>query len=233
MSRIMNMNKGFTLVELLISLAIFAVMTALLVAKYGNFDSSVLLTDTAYDVALAVRTAQTYGVSVKNAGASAADFNKAYGVDFDESDFDASGNPTGGSPDRFTLFSADYDTSAKKLVTDSVADISTYFFKNGAKIQSVCVLYPSLNDCRSPIIGSYSATLTSGHIRIFFVRPDPDAHIVSSGYTCAVDAASGAVEACSIDDNLNAITAQINIQSTDGSTRTIIIQSNGQISVGS
>ncbi len=63
------MSRGFTLIELVISIAIFVIMTALVVAKYGNFNQGALLTDTAYDIALVLHTAQSYGLSVKNAGA--------------------------------------------------------------------------------------------------------------------------------------------------------------------
>ena len=58
-------SGGFTLIELIVSVAIFVFMTALVVAKYGNFNQSVLMTDLAYDIALTLRTAQTYGVSVQ------------------------------------------------------------------------------------------------------------------------------------------------------------------------
>src|SRR6185369_4435025 len=75
-------KRGFTLIELLISVAIFVYMTGLLVAKYGNFNQSVLLTDLAYDVALTIRTAQTYGLSVKAVNSSPSPYQYAYGVDF-------------------------------------------------------------------------------------------------------------------------------------------------------
>ncbi len=60
-----KMNKGFTLVELIVTVGIFVVMTGLMVAKYGTFDQGVLLTNLAYDIALNIRTAQSYGLNAK------------------------------------------------------------------------------------------------------------------------------------------------------------------------
>ena len=87
-SFIARSKKGFTVIELVISVAIFVFMTALMIAKYSNFDQSVLLTDVAYDTALTIRTAQAYGTSVKGAGTTVVSFQNAYGVHFD------TGSPT-------------------------------------------------------------------------------------------------------------------------------------------
>jgi len=81
------MKRAFTLVELMVSVGIFLMMTGLVVAKYGNFNQSVLLTNLAYDVALTIRTAQTYGLSVRNndLSNSSSDFQSGYGVHLDTS----------------------------------------------------------------------------------------------------------------------------------------------------
>jgi prepilin-type N-terminal cleavage/methylation domain-containing protein len=61
-----HQQKGFTIIELVVSVAIFAFMTAFLVARYGTFNQGVLLTNLAYDVALTIRNAQSYGLNVKS-----------------------------------------------------------------------------------------------------------------------------------------------------------------------
>jgi len=76
--------RGFTLIELLVTIAIFVFMTALLVARYNAFNQGTLLSDQAYTVALAVRTAQSYGIGVKNSDTSGGkNFGSAYGLHFD------------------------------------------------------------------------------------------------------------------------------------------------------
>ena len=80
-------NRGFTLIELVITIAIFAAMTTYLLAKYGKFNQSLLLTNLAYDVALTIRTAQSFGLNVKavttNAEYVTPSFDFPYGAHFD------------------------------------------------------------------------------------------------------------------------------------------------------
>jgi len=143
-------DAGFTLVELLVSVAIFAVMTALLVAKYGNFNQSVLLTDLAYDVALTIRTAQTYGLSVKGATAAnpsgCTDFQCSYGVYFDS------------SIDNNSLI------SLLAVKNDSVVGtVATYSIKRGAIVSNLkaCTNQSDPSTCQTLIF-----------LDILFKRPD-------------------------------------------------------------
>jgi prepilin-type N-terminal cleavage/methylation domain-containing protein len=152
-----NSQKAFTLVELLVSVGIFALMTALVVIKYGNFNQSVLLTNLAYDVALTIRTAQTYGLSVKSADDTASSYSSptyAYGVDL-----------AIGTKDRFVLFA----DRTPNTVYDSGEEISTYMMKRGAVISGVCAANSS--DCT---LG------TTGTLTLLFKRPDPQANICLS-----------------------------------------------------
>ena len=75
-------RKGFTLIELVVTVTIFAFMTALLLAKYGKFNQDVLLTNLAYDVALTIRNAQTFGLNVRVDPQTLTAFDRAYGVHF-------------------------------------------------------------------------------------------------------------------------------------------------------
>lgn len=84
-------NKGFTLVELLVAIAIFTVMTALLVFKYAGFSEGMTLTNLAYDVALTLREAQSYGINVQDSGnlttGDKGQFNTMYGVYYYQANF--------------------------------------------------------------------------------------------------------------------------------------------------
>jgi len=145
------LSQGFTLVELIVSISIFAMMTALVVAKYGTFNQSVLLTNLAYDMALTIRTAQTYGVSVRQEGGG---FKYPYGVSFD----------AGGT--QFVFF-VDADLPPNGLYDGGTVDVplNTYTLKRGAIIEEVCT-GTSADSCTA------EAT-----IAITYTRPDPDARI--------------------------------------------------------
>src|SRR3989338_6906440 len=58
-------NRGFTLVELLVTLSLFVVLTTIVLFSQQKFNGSILLTNLAYDVALTIRQAQTFGVNVR------------------------------------------------------------------------------------------------------------------------------------------------------------------------
>ncbi len=195
-------NRGFTLVELLVCIGIFVFMTGLLVAKYGNFNQSVLLTDIAYDAALVVRTAQTYGLSVKGnanvAGSCNQSFQCSYGIHFSKS-------PDGNANTKMILYAvlptpgnANYDYEPG----NTSADISTYAIRRGGTISDVCV---------GP---SSTCTVTATTLDIVFKRPDPTA-IICAGTSC----------------NSAYHYAKITIKGTDNSTRGVEVRNNGQISV--
>ena len=72
--------KGYTLVEMLVVLAIIGILSIVIINGQGDFNRSLLVTDTAYTIALSVRQAQTFGLSSRAFGGT----NKAgYGVRFD------------------------------------------------------------------------------------------------------------------------------------------------------
>ena len=186
--------RGFTLVELVVSLAIFAFMTAFLLAKYGSFNQNVLLTNLAYDTALTVRNAQSYGLNVQGtdavscaAGYSAGStcFYYAYGVDFDMT------NPT-----HFTFF---IDSDSSNTFNSGDTTLNTYNMNKGYAISSICA-------------GNDAATCTSlgstGKLDITFKRPVPDAIIVVNGNAAAP------VTYAKIVVTANGQTASVIVQST-------------------
>ncbi len=161
-------NKGFTLVELIVSLAIFAFMTAFLVAKYGTFNQGVLLTNLAYDVAITIRSAQTYGLNVQGTSASGSTlFIYPYGVHFDKgsSQFilytDLKDNCVGTAM-------CGYDSS---YLPDE--KVNVYKMKPGNMVKDVCV-------GTGP--GAGCAAITSGtSFDVAFKRPNPDAALLNNG----------------------------------------------------
>lgn len=65
-------------------LGIFMVLTSVVLFNYNKFRSETILTNMAYEVALSVREAQIYGVSVRNPNGSmeTASFSVPYGIHF-------------------------------------------------------------------------------------------------------------------------------------------------------
>lgn len=75
---IQRFQKGFTLIEMLMVLAIFTILTAVVMFNYGQFNSQTIMTNMAYEVALTTRQAQVYSLGVR--GGDNADFDKRYGI---------------------------------------------------------------------------------------------------------------------------------------------------------
>lgn len=159
-------KKGFTLIEMMITVSIFAFMTALVIIKYGTFNQGTLLTNMAYDVALAVRTAQTFGVSVRGMEDQTTAFDVSYGVLISEVSMCSDGI----NNQKFILYQEDKNQSAY-FSCDSYK-YSTYNLKRGAKISDICV-----GD------SSTSCSTNPDNISIVFKRPDPSAIIRSSSGT--------------------------------------------------
>jgi|ERR1035437_1624771 prepilin-type N-terminal cleavage/methylation domain-containing protein len=160
-------QKGFTLVELIVSLAIFAFMTAFLVAKYGSFNQGVLLTNLAYDVAITIRSAQTYGLDVQGTSVGANTlFIYPYGVHFDK------------GASQFILYtdfkdSCTYGPCGYDATLSSPAEaVNTYKMRPGNTIKDICVGSGPLA-CNPIGSGSFDAV---------FKRPSPDAILLNNDF---------------------------------------------------
>ncbi len=156
-----NLKAGFTLVELLVTIVIFVLLTSVVLFSQTNFDNTILLNNLAYDIALTIRQAQSYGVGARES--SVASF-PSYGVYFDKSATLNKG---------FILY-ADTTVPPQKVFTGSVSCPTTdpecvqkYSITRGSYISSVCVGNGAACDL--------SKVPTS--ISIYFQTPNPDAAI--------------------------------------------------------
>lgn len=154
-----NTKGGFTVLELLISLAIFAVMTALLLAKYGTFNQGVLLKNLAYDIALSIRNAQSYGLNVKSANRNTNDFLLPYGVHFSTN-----------QPIEYIFFvdlDHDYIYDAEDNDSNTIDEkLTKTSITRGSSIKSLCVILNNESNCT-----------VVNNLDIMFDRPNPNAII--------------------------------------------------------
>lgn len=182
--KIPKATKGFTLIELMVVVAIFAILTTVIMYKNSDFNNSFLLTDVTYDVALTIRQAQVYGLNVKNSGkgtVTQSGFNSGYGVYLDASTIQ----------NNSLVFFADIFPDPSPLVPAPTSGnysydgqnelLNTFALTKGYRIARFCAATSanaSVEYCSDSTIGRVLNKLA-----IVFVRPNPDAYITDSNAT--------------------------------------------------
>lgn len=148
---------GFTLVEMVVVLGIFAVITSVVLARYKDFSGGIILNNLAYEIGITIREAQVYGLSVKDAGTSL--FTVRYGIHL--------AYPTSNT---FVLFG---DVDGNLQYTGSSEVIESLRATQGNTIDDFC---------GQRLDGTYecgkAGTIT--WLDIMFLRPNPDAIFKSS-----------------------------------------------------
>ncbi len=157
-------TRGFSLIELLVVIAIFALISGLILANHSRFNSSVLLGSLAYNIALSIREAQVYGLSVKQ---FSDEFQVGYGVRFEGEEtyiLFADTPNLGELPDK------------KYNANDGDSIIQSYEVGRGHVIARFCGITSSgAEECSDG-----STAVTIDHLDIVFFRPEPDAYISSA-----------------------------------------------------
>lgn len=210
-----SLNNGFTLVELLVTIVIFVVITGVVLMNSNSFNNTVLLRNFAYDVALTIKQAQSYGVNVRESNSGL--FNTAYGIYFDTG--------TGGDRTKFVLFndtgSRDtydfntastpdqvYNGSLTSCPTDDPECIQRFSMTRGTYVKSMCA-GTDINNC--DIVDQLS---------ILFRRPSLEAKIYINNES-----------AVTVPTPNNKAYAKITLGATDGSEMEVVVTSIGQIYV--
>ncbi len=206
------MGRGFTLIELVVVMAVMTVLTGALLVRQGRFNSSTLLRSLAYSVALSVRQAQVYGTSVVGTTTAATNcvggfynagscYASAYGLYFDVS-----------TPTTYILF-ADLNNDGKYQTIES---IKTFNLNNGYVISSFCA-----NGVNGVSAVSRCSGATINTLNIIFKRPNPDATFTaftSAGTAIAGDVYSGAY-------------IQVQVTGDAANTKSISVLATGQVSM--
>lgn len=156
-------RRGFTLVELLVVISIFVVLTGVVLFNQQKFNSTILLTNLAYDTALTIRQAQNYGINVRGFSKDADTiFFRPYGVTFDTYDFKKSfilHTDTGSDTDTNYRFGGD-----RSVCEVGSGCLSRYNITRGNQISKMC----------RNVTGDCDVVYT---VDIIFKRPNPDAEI--------------------------------------------------------
>jgi len=79
------LTSGLTLIELMVVISIFLMITSVAIFNYGSFNSNISLQNLTDDIALSIRKAQSFAIGargIKIDGKEEVEFNKSYGVHF-------------------------------------------------------------------------------------------------------------------------------------------------------
>lgn len=160
---------------MLVVIAIIGIITLVVITSQGSFNKSIILSNAAYDVALALRSAESYGLSSRLT--DPANTHVGYGLEF-------SVGPT------FTFFS-DSDPASPSAchptppagadapdakwgdcvyTADKDAYISTYTLQRGITITEVCT-YSSAN----------TSCVKANRLDVIYIRPDPHPYMSTNG----------------------------------------------------
>lgn len=208
-------KKGLTLVELMVVMGIIMTLASIALVSQNSFNKSLLVANTAYDIALTLRGAERYGLSTRAEGAIS---NAGYGLHFARS-----------SPTTFTLFADLYPLASISSDCHPTSDASTpsakpgncvfdesqgekiitYTLGNGITVSDFCGYAAGVWTCAN----SNGASLTS--LDIVFARPNPDAFMSTNG---SYDTAAPVTAACLV------------VTSPSGGYRYVKVSSTGAIS---
>lgn len=151
-------SRGFTLTELIVVMSIATVMMTILVISHNRWNDALVVNTQAYELALMIRQAQTYGLGVKEYTAGSGDkFNVGYGISINID-----------QPTQYVFF-ADKDKDKKY---DSGEFIETKILDRGVVIDKIC----DVGSSGSETCGAGNANYR--RLGVSFVRPEPQAQIL-------------------------------------------------------
>lgn len=209
-------DAGFTLIELVVTITVFTLLSTLALANFRATDNSLVLQNVAHQVGITIRKAQISGIATQEFNSN---FSKGYGVHFQMT-----------TPKNFWLF-ADWNDNkvfgcltpcppppsppppppvlgSNGCVTSFSECLQRYTMAKGYTIQA---LYGN---------GKSSSPGTSlSRLDVTFIRPNPDALImgtIGSPFTGTMSQFSD---------------AEVVLKSASGDTKTVVVWKTGQISV--
>ncbi len=212
----LHATGGFALLELLTAVAIFGIITSVVLVTYSKVSEQLFVSTLAYEVALSFRQAQSYGVSVKQfKGGGTSTFDAGYGIHFSKTD-----------PSHYVLF-ADGKAEGNQLYeydgedtssgcTSGTECVSVFKIERKNFVKKFCAIRSDTGaeECTS------GTAVGIDFLNVLFVRPNPDAIIVTDKSN-----ESGKYNLARYR------TARVVISSPSGMERSIEVWNTGQISV--
>jgi len=160
-----NGNKGMTLIELVVVLAIFVVISSIIVFNYSNFRSTTSTQNLANDVALSIREAQSNAIGVRGINS---DFQYGHGIHFTTST-DTS-NIVAGSNKSFILF---VDLNSNGLYDYPGSSNNSTCGSYGIECEGI-INISTIDNINDIYLDGVSKSQV-GMLDISFKRPNPDA----------------------------------------------------------
>lgn len=209
-------NKGFSLIEMLVVVAIFFILTSVTVFNYNSFDNNITITNLAYEIALSIRESQVLSLGVRGVGG---EFNIRYGVYFNTTEDSqkfitfADRPITSNSPNGQCDYDTDTSCSFNNCTDQSAECLRITSLTRNIDVKRICVS----EDASFPMDENgecESHGTPSTEVAITFSRPNPDAIIHS------YDGTGGLYT-----------DAAILLESPNGARRIINIGANGQVSI--
>lgn len=192
-------NKGFTMLELMVSVGIMIVISTVIASSQSTYSSGASLKNVANGLSLSLRQAQIYGISVREFTAGPSSFSAGYGVAFN---LDAV--PTG--DDKSFLFFADRNPLNGQYDGTWNCDnecLDKTVLQGGNYISDLCVIAQG---------GGENCDVSD--LDISFLRPAIEARIYYNGGSTGVSGAK--IELKSPDGKENTVTiyttGQISVQ---------------------
>jgi len=202
-------ERGFTFIEFIVIMSIFAIMSTVVLFNFKGFRSSVSVSNLVYDLALEIKTAQTLGVSAPGGINSVINAEPVITVLFDYS--------SGAFTNSFITF--------REMTGGSLGE---YDQNNDVMIRQSTVMGGVLDDiCIQQGQGQSSCSSLPGPVYISFRRPDPEPIITSQ--SCG----GGTLPGFSFSTCTGRL--KINMHAKDDPMRaySIIIEPSGQVHVSS
>ncbi len=206
-------NRAFTLVELMVTISIFLILSSIVIFDYSSFRSQVSLQNLTDNIALSIRKAQSFAIGARRAvGQSVVSpFNNSYGIHF--STEGSTPGSLSGSRKSFLLFSVPSTSTKKSYSTSEVCGttgnqcLELFDISHADMIESITAI-------------GFGGTITS--LDIVFTRPNPRAEFYVNKGTSAMSSVTSA-----------SIKVSNGLGSTDSKYKfkTITVQNTGQISI--